>query len=697
MKTLPVLPNRNRFSILVVILLFGLKPFYQELNPMSVFAKESIACNDTDKPILEIILGTCTPARFDSLTGGCAGFFKLNVKATDNETPSDQIKLEYKIDLYYDNIGIYNGYDIQVGPLSIEDYKKGIIPLHRHNPFAVDSNQTELADGTYPIGLHKICWFGTDSCGNVGAICQLFEIVDCQSPIFNAPYKIHHFKIPISRCIEINANQLKFDASDNCTPKNNLRYSFSDQLMDTVISYCCDDFLRSEDCYTDFFNQALFVIDESGNYDYMPVGILIEDVFQLCCDLIPRSSIEGKILISSNGRDSISGPWVDVQCINQHNIKIAYDWARPSYYLGLHDFGSYTLKGVKYGDPYQHVSGWDLIKIQQHLNGQELFTNRFQNFAADALPNDTINQADLNRIQKLILHAIDSMESSKDWYCIPVRYNDTLFTGFKDSVNFKMGGNIKRSIDFRLVKTGDVNDFSMPEHYTPPPFVPDQLIFTYKDQTYQSNELITIDFNVKEFKNKFGIQGTIQFDTNRLEFFKVGNFKLIGMSDASFSNRYAQDGYLTFCWYDPSGEGISMQDTAEIFSLTFKTKSYGDLCDALQMNSSITALEAYTKNSILTNINILCEPITSNGIVEKTKLQVWPNPFTNQLYIISSKDVKPLKIQLFNLNGSCQFEHVIPNPTNQTVLNLATLPCGMYLIKLQNSEKTFVCKIVKNY
>lgn len=697
MKTHTILPNRNRFSILVVILLFGLKPFYQEFNPRPECTKETISCNDTDKPILEIIQGTCTPARFDSLTGGCAGFYKLKVAATDNETPSEQIKLEYKIDLYYDNIGIYNGYDIQVGPLSIEDYKKGIIPLHKHNPFAVDSNQTEFADGTYPIGLHKICWYATDSCGNVGALCQLFEIVDCQSPIFNVTYKIHHFKIPNSRCLEINANQLKFDAFDNCTPKNNLRFSFSDQLMDTVFTYCCDDFLRSEDCYTDLFNQALFVIDESGNYDYMQVGILIEDVFQLCCDLIRSNSITGTILISENGQDSVSGPLVEVQCINQHNIKIKYNWATPNYYLRLHDFGSYTLKGVKYGDPYQHVSGWDLIKIQQHLNGQEFFTNRFQNFAADVVPNDTLNQADLNRIQKLILHDIDSMETRMDWHCIPVRYNDTLFTGFKDSVNFMMGGNIKRSIDFRLVKTGDVNDFSMPVNYTPPSFLQDPINFSYKDQNYQANELINIDLNVEEFKNKFGLQGTIQFDTNRLEFFKVGNFKLIGMSDASFSNRYAQDGYLTFCWYDPSGEGISMQDTAEIFSLTFKTKSSGDLCDALQMNSSITALEAYTKNSILKNINIQCEPITFTGIVEKTKLQIWPNPFTNQLYIISSKDDKPLKIQLFDLNGSCQFAQMIPNPTNLTVLNLAILPYGMYLIKIQDSKETLVYKIVKNY
>lgn len=84
-----------------------------------------------------------------------------------------------------------------------------------------------------------------------------------------------------------------------------------------------------------------------------------------------------------------------------------------------------------------------------------------------------------------------------------------------------MGGNIKRSIDFRLVKTGDVNDFSMPEQYTPPLFESDLINFTYKDQTYQSNELITLDLNVKEFKNKFGIQGTIQFDTNRLEFLKL--------------------------------------------------------------------------------------------------------------------------------------------------------------------------------
>jgi len=696
MKTLPVLPNRNRFSILVVILLFGLKPFYQELNPKSVFAKEPIACNDTDKPILEIILGTCTPARFDSLTGGCAGFFKLNVKATDNETPSDQIKLEYKIDLYYDNIGIYNGYDIQVGPLSIEDYKKGSIPLHRHNPFAVDSNQTELADGTYPIGLHKICWFGTDSCGNVGALCQLFEIVDCQSPKIQALSKIHFFKMPTARCLEINAMQFEIEASDNCTPINKLHFAFSDQIIDTVFTYCCDDFNKSEDCYTDLINIPLFVIDESGNYDYMRVEILIYDIFQLCCDLIPFSSISGTVLISENGQDSVSGPWVDVQCINQHNIKIAYDFGRPRYYLGLHDFGSYRLKATKYGDPYHHVSGWDLIKIQQHLNGQIVFTNRFQNFAANVFQDDLINQLDLDRIQKLILHAVDSLETSSDWYCIPVRYNDTLLTGFEDVLKFSMGGKIRRTVDFRLVKMGDVNDFSMPDQYIPPPVVPDPLLFTYKDQNYQPNELIQIDLNVQEFKNKFGIQGTIQFDTNRLEFFKVGNFKLIGMSNASFSNRFAQDGHLTFCWYDPTGEGISLQDTAEVFSLTFKTKTSGDLCDALQMSSSITALEAYTKNSILTTIKMQCEPVTHIKEVENNKPYVWPNPFTNHLYVVSGKNSKPLTIQLVDLNGSCHIEQSISDPTNPSILNLSTLPSGMYLIRLQDSKQTIVYKIVKN-
>jgi len=686
-----------QFSLFLFLSFWTGNPFFSWILTLDGSPKTVLDCTDTDKPILTIHKGNCNPAKMDSLTSLCFGFYNLMAEASDNETPSEQLKLEYKIDLYYDNLGLYNGYDIQVGTLSLEEFKKGVLPLYRHNPYAVDSGQTDRADGRYPLGLHKICWTATDSCGNTGTLCNLFEIEDCQAPVILPNNKMHYFKMLVSRCLEINALKLQIDAFDNCTAKSNLRYAFSNDPLDTIYTYCCDDFLNSEDCYSDYFELPIYVIDEFGNANHSNVGILIHDVFQLCCDLIPSNWITGRVLSSVNGLDSVAGPFVDINCFNHHNINIQYSIANPSYYLYLHDFGSYTLAGKKQGDPYEKVSGWDLIKIQQHLNGQIVFTNRFQNFAANVIQDDLINQLDLDRIQKLILHAVDSMETSSDWYCIPVRYNDTLLTGFDDVLKFRMGGKIRRTVDFRLVKMGDVNDFSMPKQYTPPPFVPDQLIFTYKDQTYQSNELITIDLNVKEFKNKFGIQGTIQFDTNRLEFFKVGNFKLIGMSDASFSNRYAQDGYLTFCWYDPTGEGISMQDTAEIFSLTFKTKSSGDLCNALQMNSSITALEAYTKNSILTNINIRCEPITSTGIVEKTKLQIWPNPFTNQLYIVSSKDVKPLKIQLFNLNGSYQFEHVIPNPTNQTVLNLATLPCGMYLIKLQDSEETFVCKIVKNY
>lgn len=687
-----------QFSLFLFLSFWTGNPFFSWILPLDGSPKPVLDCTDVDKPILTIYKGPCNPAKMDSLTSLCFGFYNLSAEASDNETPSEQIKLEYKIDLYNDNLGLYNGYDIQVGPLSLEEFKKGVLPLYRHNPYAVDSGQTDRADGYYPLGIHKICWFATDSCGNTGALCDLFEIQDCQSPIPEKYFYQFIYPIPIRRVFALNVKEFGIIARDNCSKPGEIYFSFSPEPYDTILMISCDDFFANTiDCYSAELTISIFVIDQAGNFEVVKVRIIIYDLFELCCDLIPRNSISGQILCSSNGKDSVSSNNIYVKCINQHDIVINNYVTDKYYYYGLHDFGNYILNSTKRGSHYDKVSAWDLIKIQQHLLGQNLFTNRFQNFAANVIQDDSINQLDLDQIQKLILHAIDSMESSLDWYIIPVRYNDTLLNGFEDFLKFQMGGNIKRTVDFRLVKMGDVNDYSMPDQYIPPSVVADPLLFTYKNQNYQPKELIQIDLNVREFKNKFGIQGTIQFDTNRLEFIEVANYKLIGMSDACFSDRFAQTGFLTFCWYDPTVEGISLPDTSDIFSLTFKTKSSGDLCDALQMNGSITPLEAYTKNNILTTIKMQCEPVTSIEEVENNKLYVWPNPFTNHLYIVSGKNSKPLTIQLVDLNGSCHIEQSISDPTNPSILNLSTLPSGMYLIRLQDSQQTIVYKIIKNY
>ncbi len=581
--------------------------------------------------------------------------------------------------------------------MSVEQKKSGLFPLFHDNPFAYDSFDTKNAFGIYPIGIHKICWFATDSCGNTGVLCNLFEIQDCQNPIPEKYFYQFKYPIPIRRAFAFNVKELGIIAKDNCSKPGEIYYSFSPEPYDTILMISCDDFFANTiDCYSAELTISVFVIDQAGNFEVVKVSIVIYDLYDLCCDLVPRSIISGQILCSSNGKDSINSNNIYVKCMNQHDIVINNYVTDKYYYYGIHDSGNYKLNATKRGSHYDKVSAWDLIKIQQHLNGQVAFTNRFQNFAANVVQDDLINEFDLSRIQKLILHAVDSMESTQDWYCIPVRYNDTLLNSFDDFLKFSMGGNIKRIIDFRLVKMGDVNDYSMPEQYVPPPINSEPLNFTYKDQNYQPNELINIKVKAKEFKNKFGIQGSIQFDTNRLEFVTFNNYKLVGMTDASFSDRFAKEGYLTFCWYDPKGEGISLQDSSEFFSLNFKTKTSGNLCDALQMNRSITALEAYNKNSIQTNIRLECEPLTDLENVKNKHPQVWPNPFTNHLYIVTDKNSIPLKVQLIDLNGTCQLEQYIPDPTNQTIFNLATLASGMYLIKLQDSRQTIVYKILKN-
>ena len=200
-------------------------------------------CTDDEKPVITINIGACNPAVKDSIDNICYGHFELTAEATDDQTPKDNLFFAYKIDLNNDGIGSHSGYEFSVGPLSRKDFVQGMVPLFHDNPYAVDDKNPFAATGSYPIGIHKICWYVTDSSGNRATLCQLFEIEDCKAPTPYCLTGIIEVPLPSSGSLTIWAKDIDRGSLDNCTKQENLKFYFNGDSSAHSLTITCNDFV----------------------------------------------------------------------------------------------------------------------------------------------------------------------------------------------------------------------------------------------------------------------------------------------------------------------------------------------------------------------------------------------------------------------------------------------------------------------
>ncbi len=80
---------------------------------------------------------------------------------------------------------------------------------------------------------------------------------------------------------------------------------------------------------------------------------------------------------------------------------------------------------------------------------------------------------------------------------------------------------------------------------------------------------VTVPVKVRDFFNIISVQGTIQFDQTITSFVSVQDFGLPGMNASGFGTSQTSNGKLTFSWFDASLVGVSLPDTAIIFSVKY--------------------------------------------------------------------------------------------------------------------------------
>lgn len=81
-----------------------------------------------------------------------------------------------------------------------------------------------------------------------------------------------------------------------------------------------------------------------------------------------------------------------------------------------------------------------------------------------------------------------------------------------------------------------------------------------------------IDIHASGFTNLIGLQYTLRWDADKLEFQAVKNFNLRYLDERDFGLRFIDKGYLISSWIDESLKGITLAEGTPIYQLCFTVK-----------------------------------------------------------------------------------------------------------------------------
>ncbi|HEX5625049.1 MAG TPA: cohesin domain-containing protein, partial [Saprospiraceae bacterium] len=592
-----------------------------------------IKVHDTDKPVITVTIGDCEPAMKNPANQICYGHIDLTVDATDNCSPLDWLFYDYKIDIYNDGIGQHSGFDYAVGPLTKREYAQGRTPLKHHNPLADDENNPFDASGSYPIGVHKICWYVEDGCGNLAANCQLFEIKDCKAPTPYCYIGVITTVMPVNGCITIWARDLDAGSYDNCTNPEDLRVYF-DEFNSDSLTICCEDFVANKINDELIIPVKICVEDEEGNKDCCITTVVVQDPHNVCPDVGSFGKISGEIkTLQDQGTQHVA-----VELLEANQLLKQITTAKDGRYLfGDLKFGAsveYVVKPTRRDEPANGVSTADIVKIQRHILGLESLSSPYLYIAADVNNSATITAADVSEIRKLILGVANEFSKSDSWTFVPRDFFMDVQNPWNTprSVTVPMPAATSEIVDFMAIKMGDVTGNAHASDWTGSASRSNgKLQLEIDDHTTKAGELYKLEFRSGDFHNISGYQFTLKFDHQVLTFEGIESGAL-EVDESNFGTNRAGEGILTTSWNGKSARSVDENTT--LFSLVFRAGSAVNIGKLIAITSDVTAAEAY--DAELNTKELSLGVRTEKGIVESGVFELYqnhPNPFSKETVI----------------------------------------------------------------
>ncbi len=424
----------------------------------------------------------------------------------------------------------------------------------------------------------------------------------------------------------------------------------------------------------------MYVLDESGAWDYCEVILIVQDNSGGCDDISSVSGIINGVITTEQLR-VIKKVDVVLQDQDGSEIDLANDVVGSyefTYALGKKGF----VKPSKEEGYINGVSTRDMIEVQRHILGEKNLDSWYQKQAADVNADGRISVVDIIQMRKLILAVTDEFPDQSSWQ---------FFNRHDNGRSYHINPMESRMrVDFIGVKTGDINN-----DHDPSTIIPRgnrSFILYTPDHRIAAGETRKIQLSVNQLIELYGYQFTLQVNPSvlRLENYESGDALDIG--EESY-NAQLEEGWISTAWFDAGGLTHQIDEAEVLIELTLTALEDTDLSDALTINGSKTAAEAYDDRGQLLDVSL-----TFGARPGLVLYQNRPNPFDQETVIaMEIPKAGQARLTIFDVTGKAVFSssrQMTAGYQEWTVRSLDLPTSSVLYYKLETGSDSAVRKMI---
>ncbi len=524
--------------------------------------------------------------------------------------------------------------------------------------------------------------------GNDKSVVFTFEVT---------PEEGKHFQIAKLKFFE--KSPLMYDWINGASGVNNYATKFGFRVLKNGVEIYKDEEIISSRDWKEhkiaFMNNEDFIAKEKSTYQfeflpYCPIGnsspVSVWDlenisIFTSCLDK------ENRVLAGAVA-DAEGNPLVNVNVLKQQQLEIENIMTDENGNFAMSDVvnsDDCEISVLKNEDFLNGVTTLDLILIQRHILGLDIFDQSRKYVAADVNNDTRVSAADLVELRKLILGVTSKFSHNKSWRFITELpdFDRHSIIDVNEKYAIEKGVKDLTALNFTGIKLGDVNNDSNLK----------------ANQEFRSNNVEEIKVEIKKIGNGEQIVNfftTSSFDLSGLQMslivegiydFKVQNNQInIGQDDIYNNGKNIN---ISFS----SANSVSVNDFEPLFSLILK--GIDNNKNIFKGLNNDFGNELYYSDLSFKNISIISLDNSEAFISVNAK----PNPFSDQTLVEYYNDESgPVSIEIYNVTGNLVYSNSKMSVIGLNELTLSSNQLGdisgLYYLRLVTKEKSSAVKLI---
>lgn len=608
-------------------------------------------------------------------------FVHLNIEKQIEDICSDVVTYDVKVYPPNSSSGI-----VAVAPTQVAKNPDGTYDLVMNTAQSPDLGLREYgleySNPSIAQQHYKVLWTVWDGCGNVSTCEDRIRLEDCKAPTPVCINGLSTVPMPIGGTVTIWAKDFNASSADNCTPANQLRYSFSGDAYQPSRTFTCDDILALG------VQQSIdvWVWDNWNNKNYCTTTIVFTDPSDVCG--FGTGGVSG-IVTTPGNNTPIANTGVKLMQAGQ---------AFASYTTTSN--GQFTFPVVPAGqvfeitverndNPKNGVSTLDLLRLQQHLLGKEPLNDPYLLIAADANNTGNVSAVDLIEIRKVILGRTTAFPNNRSWRFVPTAYtfNDPYEPWpFQETVQFTMSPSA-RVDNFMGVKVGDLNRSAQASFNGVTPRSARSTGLVLDDRAFNAGEEFEVTIGLaEEGRDWRGAQWALSFEG--LEVIGVTPLRA-GLTEDMW---YVAGDQFRIAWTAPSAG-----EAGQLVAVRVKALEAGRLSDRIQLTEEPMLAEAYDAGSEVYGLELTWRNADASFSPEVQLFGNHPNPWNESTVIPFEVPEAGEAILLFTDANGRQVHQVSREVTagrHEVTLYNPGWPAGIYYYTLRFGETQLTRKML---